>query len=91
MANYIVNEDDSADRHVDISSCINIWCQCKYVKSSFTFHNEKWFKIPDDYTSRLKLKHLKGKYGMNTFRTLNFIMVLTTLTRYKNFQKKIFC
>ena len=58
MDNGNVHEDGSADTHVNIPSCINIWCQCKCVKSSFTFRNEKWFKIPDDYTSRLKLKHL---------------------------------
>ena len=34
--------------------------------------------------------HKKGKYGVKKFCALNFIMVLTTLIQWKNFQKKNF-
>ena len=51
----------SDDRQIYVPYNMNIWCQCQCIKSSNDSNdsnNSKWFKIPDNYTSGLKLKHL---------------------------------
>ena len=48
----------SDDRQIDIPYNMNIWCQCQCIKSSIDLNDSKWFTIPDDRISRLKLKHL---------------------------------